>query len=90
MEKPLSVPKYRSVIGASSVWISVIRDDVFKVVNKNQKHHVLRRIFLFDRRREQLVFCIVVDHCFCQNLIGLETARRSELCVHKGRDLVHI
>ena len=47
MEKPLSVPKYRSVIGASSVWISVIEEDVFKVVNKNQKHHVLRRIFLF-------------------------------------------
>ena len=62
----------------------------FEIINKEHQKHMFSGILFLFRRWKQMIFCIVVDHCFCQNLIGLESALRSELCVHKGRDLVHI
>ena len=40
-----------------------------EIIDKNQKQHVLAGIFLADGRRQQVVFGVVVDHGFGQDLV---------------------
>ena len=40
-----------------------------EIVDKNEHEHVVLGVFFLYRRRQQIVFCIVIDHGFGQNLI---------------------
>ncbi len=47
-------------------------------------------ILFFVRRREQVIFRIVVDHCFGKYFVFLRPFAGFQVGVHKCRDLIHI
>ena len=47
-------------------------------------------VFLLDRRWKQIVFCIVVNHGFGQNLVIGMTLGSCKLGIHEGCNLVHV
>jgi hypothetical protein len=69
----------------------VDREDAFKIVNKNKEQDVLLGIFLFERRRKEVVFGIVVDHRLGDDsaLFGSVYGRR-QFGIHKAGYLIHI
>ena len=66
------------------------RQDIFKVVQKDQEKHVLFGILFFVRRREKIVFRIVIDHRFGEDLVFLRPLAGFQMGVHECRDLIHI
>ena len=48
---------------------SVGMEHGIKIVNKNQKEQMILGIFLFNRRRKQIVLRVIVDHGLGQNLV---------------------
>ena len=62
----------------------------FEVVDKNQHQNVIPGILLLDRRRQQMVLGIVVDHRLSENLVTFITSGRGQLSVHKSSNLIHI
>ena len=52
---------------------------------------MLPGIFLSDRRRQQIILCIIVDHCLCHNLvITWISGRIAKIFIHKSRHLIHV
>ena len=52
---------------------------------------MLLAVFLFYRRRQKIIFCIIIDHGLCQDLIFTWIAGRIfQLTVHECSDLIHI
>ena len=47
-------------------------------------------VFLFQWRRKQIIFCIIVDHGFRKNFILRIALGGSQLSIHKGGYLIHI
>jgi hypothetical protein len=69
----------------------VDREDALKIVNENQEQNVLLGIFLFERRRKEVVFSIVVDHRLCDDSAFLGSVYgRTQLGIHKAGYLIHI
>ena len=48
-----------------------------KIINKNQKQHMLTGIFLLDRRRQQVILGIIVDHGLGEDFILLKALGRT-------------
>ena len=45
------------------------REKIFHIIDEDKKKQMLIRIFFSDRRRNQVILCIIIDHRLCQNLI---------------------
>ena len=65
-------------------------EQVLKVVDEDQHQHMFFGIFLLDRRREQIVLRIVVDHGLSQDLVLRVALGALEMLLHKCGHLVHI
>ncbi|MPN33414.1 hypothetical protein SDC9_180901 [bioreactor metagenome] len=66
------------------------RKDIFKIVYENHDQDMLFGIFLLYRRRQKIIFCVIVDHRLSQNLIVLMPFGRLKLFLHKGSYLIHV
>ena len=65
-------------------------EDIFKIVDKDQDQHMLLGVFLFHRRGEEIVLCIVVDHGLRQYLVLAVPAGGAELALHAKLKVVYI
>ena len=66
------------------------REYIFKIIQKNKQIHVLFRIFFLHRRGKKIIFCIIINHGFCENFIIILPFTRSQMFVHKSRNLIHV
>ena len=44
-------------------------ENIFEIVYEKECKYKLFRIFLFAGRWKQIIFCVVIDHCFCENFV---------------------
>ena len=44
-------------------------NEIVKVINEDEHQNMLAGIFLFNRWREKMILCIIVDHRLCQHFI---------------------
>ena len=51
---------------------------------------MLLGIFLLDRRRKEIVLCIVINHGFSQDFVIAVSFCRRKMIIHESRDLIHI
>ena len=51
---------------------------------------MLSGILLLVRRREQVIFCVVVDHGFGKYLVVLMALVIFQVLVHEGGHLIHV
>ena len=59
-------------------------------LSNDQKEHMLLGIFLLFRRRKKVIFGVIIDHGFCQNLVVVRALAGSKTGIHKCRDLIHV
>ena len=65
-------------------------ENKFEIINENQHQNMFFAVFLLDRRWKQIVFCIVVNHGFGQNLVIGMTLGSCKLGIHEGCNLIHV
>ena len=63
---------------------------IFKIINQNQHQQMILGVAFFDGRRQQVIFGIVIDHGFGQDLILAQPFGSVQVAVHEGSDLIHI
>ena len=73
----------------NSLYISQ-RQEALKIIDENQHQHVFLGVALFLRRRQKLIFRIVVDHGLGKDLIIFVPLRVLQMFIHKMGDLIHI
>ncbi len=66
------------------------REDSLVIIDEQQHQHMLPGIALLHRRRQELVFRIVIDHGLGQRLVLIVPLHIAEMLVHKGCDLIHV
>ena len=65
-------------------------ENILKIVDEGQKQNVVSGVFFLHRRREQIVFCVIVDHGLCKHLVLADPPGRSQVSIHEGCHLIHI
>ena len=66
------------------------RQEILKIIDKDHEQNVIPGIFLPVRRREQVVFGVIVDHCLGHNLVIFKTGCFGKMPCKKCGDLVYI
>ena len=66
------------------------RQKSLEIIDKDKHQKMLLGIFLFHRRRQKIVLCIIIDHCLRQYLIRFLPCRTFQPMIHKSSNLIHV
>ena len=63
---------------------------ILEVIDENQHQDVVAGILLFDRRGQQPVLCVIIDHGFCDNHFIRVMTGAGKAFIHEGCHLIHV